>query len=173
MRILFLAIAISVTGLLFACGATFNWRDVTIGATPLMALFPCKPDATERTVPLAGDAQVLTMRSCDAGGATFAIGHARLSDPTQSPRALAQWRDTVLSGLGPVPEAVSLQVPAGSPALPQLLGLSATRDASGGPAQSLQGLWFARGPDVFAAFVLAPVLVTDMTEPFFSGLRLR
>ncbi|MEP6972146.1 MAG: hypothetical protein ABJA49_16995 [Betaproteobacteria bacterium] len=173
MRILSLAIATCVAGLLSACGPTFNWRDVTIGATPLMALFPCKPDDTQRTVPLAGDAQLLTMRSCVAGGATFAIGHARLSDPTQSPRALAQWRDTTLGGLGPVPVAVSLQVPVGSPALPQLLGLSATRDPSRGSVQSLRGLWFARGPDIFAAFVLAPARVTEAAEPFFSGLRLR
>ncbi|MEO8543963.1 MAG: hypothetical protein ABI434_10300 [Burkholderiaceae bacterium] len=173
MRILFPAIAVSVVGLLSGCGPTLNWRDITIGATPLLALFPCKPDVTERTVPLAGDVQVLALRSCNAGGATFAIGHARLSDPTQSQRALAQWRDSTLSGLGPVPAAVSLQLPAGRPALPQLLGLSATRDPSRGPAQSLQGLWFAQGPDIFAAFVLAPGLGTDATEPFFSGLRLR
>lgn len=173
MRILPIVIAIAAIGLLTGCGPTLNWRDVTIGATPLRALFPCKPDEAERTVPLAGVAQQMTMRSCNAGGTTFAVGHARLADPALAATALAQWRDATLVGLGPQPGAVSLQPPPQSPALPQLLSLRATRDATRKPVQNLQGMWFARGPDVFAALVFAPSLAGDVTEPFFAGLRLR
>lgn len=173
MRVLSIAITMAAIGGLSGCGPTLNWRDVTIGATPLRALFPCKPDDTERTVPLAGVALQMTMRSCSAGGTTFAVGHARLSDPALAATALAQWRDATLVGLGPQPVAVSLQPLPDGPVLPQLLSLRATRDATREPVQSLQGLWFARGPDVFAALVFAPSLVSDVTEPFFTGLRLR
>jgi len=172
MRVLSIAITVAAIGLLSGCGPTLNWRDVTIGATPLRALFPCKPDDAERTVPLTGAAQQMTMRSCSAGGTTFAVGHARLSDPALAATALAQWRDATLAGLGPEPVAVSLQPPSDSPALPMLLSLRATRDTTREPVQSLQGLWFARGPDVFAALVFAPTLGREVTEPFFAGLRM-
>lgn len=159
--------------MLSGCGPALNWRDVTIGTTTLVALFPCKPDDAERTVPLAGGQQAMTMRSCHVDGATFALGHARLSDPALTGRALLQWREATLAGLGPVPVAMTMQAPQGVPSLPGMLALRASRDLSREPAQTLQGLWFGRGPDVFAALVFAPSLTPEATEPFFSGLRLR
>lgn len=173
MRCLSLAYALSAIVLLSGCGPALNWRDVAIDSTTLVALFPCKPDDAARTVPLAGVQQAMTMRSCHADGATFALGHARLTDPTQTGAALLQWREATLAGLGPVPAAVTLQLPPGGPSLPGMLALRASRDPSREPAQSLQGLWFARGPDVFAALVFAPRLASEATEPFFAGLRLR
>lgn len=173
MRCLSIACALSAIVLLSGCGPALNWRDVAIGSTTLVTLFPCKPDDTERTVPLAGVQQAMTMHSCHADGVTFALGHARLTDPTQAGRVLMQWRETTLAGLGPVPSAVALQAPPGAPSLPGMLALRASRDPSREPTQTLQGLWFARGPDVFAAMVLAPTLRPEATEPFFSGLRLR
>lgn len=173
MRCPSLVFALCAIVLLSGCGPPLNWRDVAIGSTPLVTLFPCKPDEVERTVPLAGGQQNMTMRSCHADGATFALGHARLTDPAQTERALLQWREATLAGLGPVPTAVALQPPPGSPSLPGMLALRASRDPSREPAQTLQGLWFARGPDVFAALVFAPGLKPEATEPFFAGLRLR
>ncbi len=159
--------------LLAACGPTFNWRDVAIPSTALVALFPCKPDDAERTVAMAGEPQTLSMRSCKAGGVTFAVGHTRLKDAAQAAAALSQWREATLAGLGPQPAEVSLQLPADAPALPQLLALQATRDPALAPAQRMSGLWFARGPDLFVALAFAPELPAEATEPFFSGLRLR
>jgi hypothetical protein len=173
MRALSIVHVLSACAALCACAPSLNWRDVPIADTALMALFPCKPDDTERTVPLADQAARVTMRSCEAGGTTYAVGHARLSDPSGAARALAQWRDATRNGLGPQPVAVSLQPPQDAPALPQMLALQATRDPSQTPAQTLQGVWFARGADVFAAFVLGDGLPPAATEPFFSGLRLR
>lgn len=173
MQCLSLAGALSAIFLLSACGPALNWRDVAIGGTQLVALFPCKPEDTKRTVPLAGVPQAMTMRSCHAAGATFALGHARLVDPSQAERALSQWREATLAGLGPVPAAVTMEPVAGTPILPGMLALRANRDLAREPRQTLQGLWFARGPDVFAALVFAPGLTPEATEPFFSGLRLR
>ena len=173
MRSLSIAFALSAIVLLSGCGPALNWRDVAIGGTTLVTLFPCKPDDTERAVLMAGVQQAMTMHSCHADGATFALGHARLTDPTQAARVLMQWREATLSGLGPVPSAVDWQPLPGTPSLPGMLALRASRDPSREPTQTLQGLWFARGPDVFAALVLAPTLRAEAAETFFSGLRLR
>lgn len=173
MRCLSLACALCAIVQLSGCGPALNWRDVPVDSTALVALFPCKPDESKRTEPLAGVPQAITMRSCRADGATFALGHARLTDPTQTGTALLQWREAILAGLGPMPSAVNLQAPPDSPSLPGMLTLRASRDPSREPAQTLQALWFARGPDVFAALVFAPKLAPEATEPFFSGLRLR
>ncbi len=173
MRSLSRAYVLSALVLLSGCGPVLNWRDVSIGTTTLVALFPCKPEDAERTVSLAGVQQAMTMRSCQADGATFALGHARLTDATLTGRALTQWREATLEGLGPVPAAVTLQVPRAGPSLPGMLALRASRDLSRAPAQTLQGVWFAHGSDVYAALVFAPSLTPETTEPFFSGLRLR
>jgi len=46
---------------------------------------------------------------------------------------------------------------------------------AGGDAQavSLLGVWFAKGGDVFAVFMMAPEIPADAAESFFAGLRLR
>ncbi len=173
MRCQSLAGALGAIVLLSGCGPALNWRDVAIDGTALVALFPCKPDDAARTVPLAGVQQTVTMRSCHADGASFSLAHARLTDPTQAASAMLQWREATLAGLGPVPAAIVLQPPPDSPTLPGMLALRASRDPSREPAQSLQGLWFARGSDVFVALVFAPKLAPEATEPFFAGLRLR
>jgi hypothetical protein len=121
----------------------------------------------------SGVQQAMSMNSCHAHGATFALGHARLSDAALAERALLQWREATLAGLGPVPAAVSLQALAGGPKLPGMLALNATRDPTREPVQTLQGLWFTRGQDVYAALVFAPTLTVEATDPFFGGLRLR
>jgi hypothetical protein len=173
MRALSIAHVLSACAVLCACAPALNWRDVPVGDTALTALLPCKPEDTERTVPLAGKPQLVMMRSCKADGATYAVGHARLTDPAGAASALAQWRDATRNGLGAQPSAISARPPPDAPALPQMLALQASSDPSQAAAQTLQGVWFARGPDVFAAFVLGARLTPAATEPFFAGLRLR
>lgn len=156
-----------------ACAPTFNWRDASVGSTALMALFPCKPKTVTRTVLIAQMPRELAMRSCDAGGVTFAVAHAVLSDPAQAPSALADWRASTLAGLRADPASVSSEPPKGLPELPQVQVLRAGRTAGAEKAANLIGVWFAKDGDVFAAFVMAPVLPAEAAEPFFAGLRLR
>ncbi len=164
---------VGLAGFLTACAPTFNWRSQAIGATGLSAMFPCKPEAVTRNVPIAGAEHAVALRSCDAGGVTFALAHARLGDPAQAPTVLAAWRASTLAGLQAAPLSVTSQTPPGLPALPQLLVLHATGAPPGRASTTLIGVWFAQGADAFAAFVMAPDLPHDVTEPFFSGLRLR
>jgi hypothetical protein len=165
--------AATLAWLLTACAPTFNWRDVSIDNTAVTALFPCKPETVIRTLPLAGTDQKMTMRSCDASGLTFALAHAHLPDPLQAPTVLTRWRETTLEGLRADPASVSRDTPQGLPALPLLSALRASRGPDSASPLALQGLWFAHGGDVFAAFVMGPTLPPGVRESFFSGLRLR
>lgn len=162
-----------LVGALSACAPTFNWRELPIGATALTAVFPCKPELVSRTLPLAQAQRAVEMRSCDAGGVTFAIAHADLPDPAQAPVVLADWRASTLAGLRADPASVRSDPPRGLPVLPQVQVLRAGRAAGDTPPVHLTGVWFAGRRDVFAAFVMGPVVPAEATEPFFAGLRLR
>lgn len=166
-------LTVGLVALLTACAPTFNWREQPIESTDLTSMFPCKPELVTRSVPIAGLDRTMAMRSCDAGGVTFAVAHARLTDPAQAPMVLAAWRASTLAGLQTSPIVPTSQAPEGLTELPQLLVLRATGAPSGQKSMALIGAWFAQGADVFAAFVMAPVVPDDVVEPFFAGLRLR
>jgi hypothetical protein len=167
-------LSVSLLGAMVACTPGLNWRVLAIGETSLSAMFPCKPDTVIRKLPIGPDARDMAMRSCDADGVTFAVAHANLADPSQAPAMLAAWRASTLAGLRAQPDTVSSLPPPGLPALPQQQVLRAGRAAGpGGPALQLIGVWFARGADVFAAFVMAPAIPQEAAETFFAGLQLR
>lgn len=166
-------VTIGLAGLLAACSPTFNWRESTIPATNLAAMFPCKPEIVTRKLPIGNADRDMAMRSCDAGGVTFALAHARLDDPEQVPAVLTGWRASTLAGLGTDPALATSQRPQGVAALPQMLVLQTAPAPSDRQPRALIGVWFAQGADVFAAFVMAPAIPVDAVEPFFAGLRLR
>ena len=124
-------VAIGFAGLLTACSPTFNWRAQVIGATGLDAMFPCKPETVTRSVPIAGSDRTVAMRTCDAGGVTFAVAHAALEAPAQVPMVLIAWRASTLAGLLAEPASTTSKAPPGLPALPQLQVLRATGAAGG------------------------------------------
>lgn len=165
--------------LLSACSPSLNWRETRIADTDLAAMMPCKPANHQRTVPLAGLTVTLQMTACDADGATFAIAHTSIPDSSAAPRVLAEWRKTTLSNMNAKSVRESRDA-AESPATPAPLpGASMLAIAQGqrgdGSAVTLHGVWFARGAQVFHAAVYAPTqagnVTTEMTEPFFSGLK--
>lgn len=169
-----LVLSACLVGAATACAPAFNWREGAIGATALTAMFPCKPEVVTRSVPIGLHEREVAMRSCDAAGVTFAVAHASLADPAQSAAVLAAWRASTLAGARADPATVSAVPPRGLPVLPQLQVLRAGRAAGGGgPALQLIGVWFARGGDVFAAFVMASAIPDEAAETFFAGLHLR
>jgi hypothetical protein len=169
-----LVLSACLLGATTACAPAFNWRETAIGATALVAMFPCKPELVTRSVPIGLHERAVAMRSCDAAGVTFAVAHASLADPSQVASVLAAWRASTLAGVHANPDTVSAVPPLGLPMLPQLQVLRAGRAAGdAGPALQLIGVWFARGSDVFAAFMMASAIPAEATEPFFAGLRLR
>ena len=136
-----------------------------------MAMLPCKPDKGVRSVALAGQEVSMRVMGCEAGGATFAILHAQLPDPSQSDRALAQWKAASLAGMKN-PDALARPfTPAGALGLPASVLVSASGLDQGGNALQTQAAYFAHGRQVFQAIILAAQIKSDAAETFFSGLR--
>lgn len=166
-----------VTGLgallLVACNPTLNWRETRIKDTGLVAMLPCKPDEGARIVLLGGRDVSLNMTGCDAGGATFAVAHATIDQASAAPAVLAQWRAATLANMGAVS---SREVPLGAPLKDgsnSLMLVTAQGRRKDGSAVAMQGAWFAKDAQVFHAVVYAERISPEVTETFFSGLRLQ
>jgi hypothetical protein len=155
---------------LTACSPAFNWRDVRPGGTQLALLMPCKADAAQRTVPMAGQPTELNMLSCDAGGVTFAVAVADVKDAGLAPTALAQWQSATLANMKATPNE-----PMAAFKLPGLKGgavlIKATGQRANGQPVSSQAAYFAHGSQVFQAVMYAEKMPTDVAETYFSGLK--
>ena len=156
-----------------ACGPTFNWRETAITPTPLTALFPCKPEKASRRLVLGGAEVELQMTGCDAGGITFAIGHATVPSLGLAGQALAQWREATEAGMrAKSSDATALQL-AGALEVPQSVRVKAVGSRPGGGQLVMQGAWFTRDGEVFGAFSYGDSLSPDVADTFFSGLKFR
>lgn len=162
---------------LAACSPTFNWREVRPDTSTLIALLPCKPDQAMRAVSLAGRPVRLDMLSCDAGGATFAIGHMAISDPAQAGEMLAQWRAVTLANLRATVSSDEPFLPKGTLALPQSVRVVASGQRADGQAVAVHAAWFAQGTSsgiqLFQAVVYASKVSMEVSDTFFSALRLQ
>ena len=169
------AAALAALLTLGACSPTFNWRELRLDGTPLLALMPCKPESAKRAVPLAGTPTELHMHSCEAGGLRFAVAWADVGNAAQVAPALAAWRSAGLQSLRAAP------TPADDPATqwavavagaPSVQGVKAQgQDPQGQPVQT-RTAYFAQGSRVFQAAVYGAKLPEEAVEPFFAGLRL-
>ncbi len=173
MRFAIFAAAALTALILAACGPTFNWRETSIAPTPLTALFPCKPQKASRRLLLGGAEVELRMTGCDAGGITFAIGHATLPNPGQGGQALAQWREATLAGMRARSTSASALRMAGALDVPQSVRVKAVGSRPGGGEIVLQGAWFTRDSEVFGALSYGGSLSDDIADTFFSGLKFR
>lgn len=162
---------------LAACSPTFNWREVRPDTSTLVALLPCKPDQAMRDVSLAGQPVRLDMLGCDAGGATFAIGHAAISDPARAGEMLTRWRAVTLANLRATVSTDEPFLPTGGLALPQSVRVVASGQRADGEAVMVHAAWFAQstgsGIQLFQAVVYANKVSTEVSDTFFSALKLQ
>ena len=159
--------------LLAACNPVFNWREVRAQDSTLVALLPCKPDTASRPITLAGQSTQLQMMGCDAGGATFAVSHATLADPSRANDVLVQWRMATLANMGAAAPRDAPFVPKGAlPLAASVQTVTVGHRADGLPVLA-HAAWFAKGAEVFHAVVYADKLSPEVAESFFSGLTLQ
>jgi len=174
----FALVAVLMT--LGACTPTFNWREVPLTDSGLVALLPCKPDRATRALPLGADSVQVEMAGCEAGGATFAIAHAGAADAGQAEAWLKAWRTATRTQLAEMEleeTAATLPRAATSPAPLQLEargGGSSDGVRRGTPARVL---WFAQrersgGVSLYQATVLGQPSSSEAIPAFFEGLRL-
>lgn len=158
--------------ILNGCSPTFNWRDVRPEQTPLVALFPCKPDKDTRTVPLGAKDVPMTMLACDAGGVTFALAYADLKDATLTAVVLAQWKAATIGHLRAQSVTERPFRLHGASGTPPPMQVAARGTAPDGAAVTVQAVWFASGAVVFQAAVYAAAANAVAADTYFAGLRL-
>lgn len=158
---------------LSACTPALNWRELRAGADgALKLLLPCKPDRASRPMPLlTGENVELHMLGCEADGILFAVSWADVRDASRTVAAQAQWQSAMLATLraeAPQTQPFPLK---GASAQPVAVRVRASGVQPQGGAVQAQGLWFARGSQVFHAVMYGERLGTDVTDTFFSGIE--
>ncbi len=162
---------------LLACSPGLNWRDVRPAQSPLLALFPCKPDAAERNLPL-GDQEVLVkMLVCEADGALFTLASTDVKSASKLAETLELWRKATLTQMKAGASNVTPFALKGALALPQASKVVAKGNKPDGSALTVHSAWFAVGTTVFQAAVYfsreSVGASGAVAETYFSGLRLQ
>jgi hypothetical protein len=173
-RARFTTVAALLPGLaaLTACSPEMNWRQVRLDATPMQALMPCKPDREVRPLTIAGAAVQVQMRSCEAGGVTWALAHADVRDAALVGPALVFLKTSAGVKLGAAQvESAALQVPGMTPnAESARLSINGQRpDRS--PVRQVLAV-FSHGTSVFEAVAIGPRLPPEALESFFESVRI-
>ena len=168
-----LAAALSVLSILQGCSPTYNWRDVRPDQTPLVALFPCKPEQRARLVSLAQKDVTMTMWGCDADGATFTLAYADMKDLASTGAVLGQWKSATLANLRARSVEERPFLLRGASVLPQSVQVAARGTQPDGAAVTLRAVWFTAGTLVYQAAIYADADDLAVADTFFSGIRLQ
>lgn len=157
-----------------ACSPTFNWRELRVDGTPLLALMPCKAETATRPVPLGAAPTAPTdlhMHSCEAGGLRFAVAWADVGQAAQVAPALSAWRSASLQSIR-VPAAAAADWPAKLAGADAVHGVRAQGTDPLGQPVLTQAAYFARGRQVFQVAVYGARLPDEVVDAFFAGLQL-
>jgi hypothetical protein len=156
-----------------ACSPALDWRQVRSDGAQVQALFPCKPKTVAREVALVGAKVRMVLAACEAGGHTWALAHADMTDPARVGPALAELRAKARG---------KLQGPAGT-AAPRPLAVPGATPNEAAARERLQGRLpdgreviqhlavFARGTVVIQAVALGAGLPDDAADTFIDSLR--
>ena len=170
-RLKLCATAVGVLSML-ACTPVFDWRDVRPQDSGLTAQFPCKPTSHTRSATLAGVRVPMTLLSCEAGGATFALSHADLGDAARATDALIELRTALAGNV----EAASIRSAAftlaGMTPNPQAVRVALAGRLPDGTVVQEHAVLFARGVRVYQAVVLGVRLDEGAANIYFDSLRL-
>lgn len=168
-----ITIAVAFVLVAMGCSPELNWRQIDVAQTPLQALFPCQPERASRRLVLAGREVELVMSGCSAGSTTLGVGQTTLADPTSAATVVEQWQRATLATMG-AKNAQQSVFKLVNPQ-PRVEGIMVKASGIGPDAQpmELQAAWFVHGPNVFVAMIYGRQLPADVTDMFFTGLRLR
>ena len=161
-----------LTTLLLACSPGLNWREVQLAGGELKALLPCKPDQATRQQSLAGYEIELAMLGCEADGALYALSVAELGSPGQGQAVLAQWQTNLLATLQAQGASRQPYVLRGASAQPEAVSWQVRGRRDDGRELMVQAVWFMRGNRLYHAALYAERVTPEMSEPFFSGMKL-
>ncbi len=155
-----------------ACSPTFNWRELRVDGTSLLALLPCKPESATRPVPLGGAGAPPTelhMHSCEAGDLRFAVAWADVGQAAQVAPALAAWRGASLQAI----RASGSDWAAKLAGADTVQGVMAQGQDAQGRAVQTRAVYFAQGTQVFQAAVYGARLPDEALDALFAGLQIQ
>lgn len=155
------------------CAPALDWREVRPAGTAVVALLPCKPNSTTRTVMLAGQPLRLSMLACKAGDRTWALGSVDAGDPQRVGDVLEALRHGLQTNLqarvqSSSPARVRGATPHAASTRSDLVG----RKPDGGEVHARLVL-FVHGTQVFEAVVMGGGPPGAAAEPFFEALQVR
>lgn len=164
--------AISACVALLACSPAMDWREVRPSGTRLLAMFPCKAVASQRSVQLARRAVVLSLHACAAGDRTWGIAHADVLDPSLLRAAMKELLAAASANIGAQsPQVQPLQVPGATPHEASSRALLTGSRPDGQPVEMALAV-FADGTRVFQATLLGRRATGDDAVSFFASLRI-
>ncbi len=153
------------------CSPELDWREVRPPGMAVVAMLPCKPNASTRAVQLAGHAVRLSMLACKADDLTWALAAADVAEPARVGAALLALRESTRANLqGQVVEVVPAAVRGATPHEGQARVRVSGRKQDG-TAASAQFIVFSYGTQVFQAMVMGTRQPGTAAETFFDSLR--
>ena len=157
--------------MLQACSPSLNWRDVRLDQTPVLALFPCKPERAAREVSMGDQTLTLNVLACDAGDAKFALAYADTQAADKTGPLLGPWREITLANMrATVPRDLPVNIKGVNASSAKGVVAKGTRPDS--VPVVLQAVWFAHGTHIFQASVYSEFVRPQEAETYFGGLRL-
>lgn len=163
------------------CTPTLDWREVRPPGSQLLLLFPCKPSAQQRQVPLAGQPVLLTLHACSAGGQTWGLAVADVADPARVAPTLAALSAAATANIGAAPPKIA---PFADPSASSIAVRGATPNPGSqrlllhgklpdGTGVTLHAAVFAHGTQVFQASVLGKQFAAETADVYFDSLRIQ
>ncbi len=153
-------------GLLGACSPAMNWRDVRPGNGALVAVMPCKPEAAQREVSLAGHPVSLSMLSCETGDLVFAVASLHTPDALAAEEVVQAWKRASVASLKAPPDRGQVWMP--GPRLGVTVwGWQVDGLRHDGSRVNAHLLWLARDREVFQIAVYgaaSPEVLTALLE---------
>lgn len=156
---------------LAGCAPTLDWREVRVGAAESVSLFPCKPAAHAREVSLGQQRVKLTLHACQAGGATWGLAWADVTDPAQVAPALRALLESARANLGEARVQARPFNAKGQTPHPAAGRWALQGRYPDGQAVSGHVAVFSRGTVVFQATVLGVADPSEPADTFLAGLR--
>ncbi len=156
-----------------ACAPTLDWREVRPESSGLVALFPCKPAGNTRQLRIVGVTVEMSLFSCSAGGATYAVAFADIGQPQLIGQALDELAAAAARNIGAMgSHAIAPSHIEGMTPNPHTGRQAFAGQLGDGRRVEEQVAVFSRGMRVFQATMVGEKLDVQAVETFFGALRL-
>lgn len=165
------AVTCALAGTLAACSLALDWRDVRPAGSGALLLMPCKPQAQERRVLLAGQSTRLTLHVCTADEKTWGLAFAEVADPARTAEVLQSLLQTAGANVSATASQVLPLAVRGATPNPSSRRVAYQGRLPDGRAVQMQVAVFAHGLRAFQATALGSELPAEEVQNFMASIR--